>query len=107
LDPGTEEDATLVFVAIMDFIVIEDSKEFLGLIPEEEAYVEIKLRFSESLRIQRSRRKMTQSDAAKVLKLSQSRVAQMEAGDSSVSPDLLVRSILALVGSGNGLIQSF
>jgi hypothetical protein len=41
------------------------------------------------------------------LKLSQSRVAQMEAGDSSVSPDLLVRSILALVGSGNGLIQSF
>jgi hypothetical protein len=84
---------------------IGDSKEFLGLSPEEEAYVEIKLRLSESFRAHRLRRKMTQSDAAKLLKSSQSRVAKMEAGDSSVSLDLLVRSILALGVSGKGLIQ--
>jgi predicted XRE-type DNA-binding protein len=80
--------------------------EFLELSQEEEAYVEIKLRLSESFRSHRLRRKMTQSDAAKILKSSQSRVAKMEAGDSSVSLDLLVRSILALGVSGKVLIQS-
>jgi hypothetical protein len=35
-----------------------------------------------------------------------SRAAKIEAGDSSVSLDLLVRSILALGVSGKGLIQS-
>jgi transcriptional regulator with XRE-family HTH domain len=78
----------------------------LGLSPEEEAYVEIKLKLSESFREQRLRLKMTQSDAAKLLKSSQSRVAKMEAGDSSVSLDLLVRLILALGVSGKGLIRS-
>ena len=81
------------------------AKEFLGLSPEEEAYVEIKLRLSESFRTHRLRLRMTQSEAARLLKSSQSRVAKMEAGDSSVSLDLLVRSILALGGSGKGLIQ--
>jgi hypothetical protein len=85
---------------------IGDAKDFLGLTPAEEAYVEIKLRLSESFRAQRLRRKMTQLDVAKLLKSSQSRVAKMEAGDSSVSLDLLVRSILALGVSGKGLIQS-
>jgi hypothetical protein len=85
---------------------VGDAKDFLGLSAEEEAYVEIKLRLSESVRAQRLSRKMTQSDAARLLKSSQSRVAKMEAGDSSVSLDLLVRSILALGVSGKGLIQS-
>jgi hypothetical protein len=84
---------------------IGDAKKFLGLSPEEEVYVEIKLRLSESFRVHRLRRKMTQSDAAKLLKSSQSRVAKMEAGDSTVSLDLLVRSILALGVTGKGLIQ--
>jgi predicted XRE-type DNA-binding protein len=83
---------------------IGNGGEFLNLSPEEEAYVEIKLRLSSSLRAHRLRRKMTQSDVAKLLKSSQSRVAKMEAGDSSVSLDLLVRSILALGGSGKELL---
>ena len=85
---------------------IGDAKEFLGLSPEEEAYGEIKFRLSERFRAHRLRRKTTLSDAAKLLKSSPSRVAKMEAGDSSVSLDLLVRSILALGVSGKGLIQS-
>ena len=80
-------------------------KEFLGLSSEEEAYVEIKLRLSESFREHRLRRKMTQMDVAKVIKSSQSRVAKMEAGDGSVSLDLLVRSLLALGASSKGVIQ--
>jgi transcriptional regulator with XRE-family HTH domain len=39
---------------------------------------------------------MTQVAVAKKIKSSQSRVAKMEAGDPSVSIDLLVRSLLAL-----------
>jgi predicted XRE-type DNA-binding protein len=85
---------------------IGDAGEFLGLSPEEEAYVDIKLRLSESFRAHRLRLKMTQSEVAKLLKSSQSRVAKMEAGDRTVSLDLLVRSILALGGSGQGLVQS-
>jgi predicted XRE-type DNA-binding protein len=85
---------------------IGSAKEFLGLSPEEEAYVEIKLKLSETFREQGMQRKMTQSEAAKLLHSSQSRIAKMEAGDSSVSLDLLVRSILAFGVSGKGLIQS-
>ena len=85
---------------------IGDAGEFLGLSPEEEAYVDIKLRLSESFRAHRLRLKMTQSEAAKLLNSSQSRVAKMEAGDRTVSLDLLVRSILALGRSGQRLVRS-
>ena len=80
-------------------------KDFLGLSSEEEAYIEIKLRLAEDLRRQRLRRQMTQSDLAKKLKSSQSRVAKMEAGEGSVSLDLLVRSLLALGASSKNLIR--
>jgi ribosome-binding protein aMBF1 (putative translation factor) len=84
---------------------IGSAKEFLGLSAEEEAYIEIKLRLAESLREQRLRRQMTQSDLAKAIKSSQSRVAKMEAGEGSVSLDLLVRSLLALGASSKSLIR--
>ena len=84
---------------------IGSAKEFLGLSDEEEAYIEIKLRLSESFREYRLRRKMTQADAAKVIKSSQSRVAKMEAGDSTVSLDLLVRSLIALGASSGGVLK--
>ncbi|MEI2689609.1 MAG: helix-turn-helix transcriptional regulator [Anaerolineae bacterium] len=38
-------------------------------------------------------RQLTQTDLARLLKSSQSRVARMETGDPSVSLDLLVRSV--------------
>ena len=81
---------------------IGSSKEFLGLSDEEEAYIEIKLKLSESFRARRLQHKMTQADVAKVIKSSQSRVAKMEAGDSTVSLDLLVRSLIALGASSRG-----
>jgi ribosome-binding protein aMBF1 (putative translation factor) len=84
---------------------VGSAKDFLGLSSEEEAYIEIKLRLAEGLRDQRLRRQMTQSDLAKKLKSSQSRVAKMEAGESSVSLDLLVRSLLALGASSKNLIR--
>jgi predicted transcriptional regulator len=70
--------------------------EFLELSPEEEEYIELKLRLADGLRRRRTERQLTQGAAAKLLKSSQSRIAKMEAGDASVSLDLLIRSLLAL-----------
>ena len=75
---------------------IGDTKEFLGLSDEEAAYVELKIRLATSLRKLRERRQLTQADLAKLLRSSQSRLAKMEAADSSVSLDLLIRSLLSL-----------
>ena len=70
--------------------------EFLGLSGEEAAYVEIKLSLARVLKAQRIRRKLPQTELAKLIGSSQSRVAKMESGDPSVSTDLLLRSALAL-----------
>jgi ribosome-binding protein aMBF1 (putative translation factor) len=72
--------------------------DFLELSPEENAYVELKVRLSKELRQRRQKLGISQVEVAKKLQSSQSRVAKMEAGDPSVSIDLLVRSLLALGG---------
>ena len=73
---------------------VGSTAEFLQLSPQESAYVEIKLELAEKLREQRLKRKMSQSQLAKLVRSSQSRVAKMEAADPTVSLDLLVRSLL-------------
>ena len=70
--------------------------DFLELSTEEIAYIEIRLRLSESLRRRRKRRSLSQVELARLIKSSQSRVAKMEGGDPSVSLDLLIRSLLAI-----------
>jgi DNA-binding XRE family transcriptional regulator len=75
---------------------VGSAKEFLRLSDEEVTYVELKLALSRKLLDLRRRHRLTQIQAAKLLQSSQSRVAKMEAGDPSVSLDLLVRSLLAL-----------
>jgi len=79
--------------------------EFLGLTPEESEYIELKLKLAENLRKRRERRKLTQVELAKMVRSSQSRVAKMEAGDPSVSLDLLIRSLLALGASNRELAR--
>lgn len=85
---------------------IGDAVEFLDLTPEEAAYVELKIRLSETLRERRKRSKLTQTEVARLIKSSQSRVAKMEAGDPSVSIDLLIRSLLALGASEKDLANA-
>jgi len=72
------------------------AKDFLRLTEEEAAYIEVKLRLAASLRRRREHRRLTQAELAGLVKSSQSRIAKMEAGDSSVSLDLLIRSLLAI-----------
>ena len=75
------------------------TQEFLRLSAEEAAYIEVKVRLAVGLRERRRLRNLTQADLAKLLRSSQSRIAKMEAGDPSVSLDLLVRSLLTLGAS--------
>ena len=72
------------------------AEEFLGLSKEEAAFVEMKLALAESMRKRRQARRLTQTQLARKIGSSQSRVAKMEAADPSVSIDLLVRSLLAM-----------
>src|SRR5688572_9605678 len=80
--------------------------EFLELTQEESAYIEMKLALSNSLKKQRLKKKMSQVELAKAVKSSQSRIAKMEAGDPSVSIDLLMKSLLALGASRKQLAKT-
>ena len=85
---------------------IGSAEDFLDLSAEEAAYIELKLDLSRKLKAFRTMKKLTQADLARVVKSSQSRVAKMEAGDPSVSIDLLVKSLLALGVSKKELGQT-
>ncbi|HSN56960.1 MAG TPA: helix-turn-helix transcriptional regulator [Candidatus Sulfomarinibacteraceae bacterium] len=80
--------------------------EFLGLSPEESAYIDLKLRLSDSLRQRRQHQRLSQKELASRVESSQSRVAKMEAGDPSVSIDLLVKTLLALGASDKDLAEA-
>ena len=79
--------------------------EFLELTHEESVYVELRLRLSDALKERRKQMRMSQVITAAKLKSSQSRVAKMEANDPSVSLDLLIRSLIALGVSRQGLAR--
>ncbi len=70
--------------------------ELLGLSANEAAYVELKMALSAKLKERRMRKKLSQLQLAQIIRSSQSRIAKMEAGDPTVSIDLLVKSLLAL-----------
>ena len=82
---------------------IGTATEFLGLSPDEAAYVELRLRLADALKDRRLARGVTQVAMAKAIRSSQSRVAKMEAGDPSVTMDLLIRTLLALGTSAREL----
>jgi predicted XRE-type DNA-binding protein len=77
--------------------------EFLGLSEEEAGIVELRLELANAVKQERTRRRLSQQQLAKLLGSSQSRVAKIEAGDSSVSIDLMVRSLLRMGASRRDL----
>ena len=81
-------------------------QDFLGQSDAETALIEMKLAQTRTLRDRRQRRGVSQVELAKRLRSSQSRVAKMEAGDPSVSMDLLVSSLLVLGASSTDLARA-
>jgi predicted XRE-type DNA-binding protein len=74
-------------------------QEFLNLTDEDAAFIEIKVALAAALKERRLGQKLSQVEAAKLLRTSQSRVAKMEFADKTVTVDLLIRSILKLGGT--------
>ncbi len=73
-------------------------EEFLGLTPEESAYIELRLKLSEAVREFRQQKHLTQIQLAEMLQSSQKAVLPRSSkpADESVSLDLLIRSLLVL-----------
>ena len=80
-------------------------QDFLQLSDAEMEFIETRLAASRLLKATRQSRKLTQQVAASKLHTSQSRLAKMEAGDSSVSLDLLFRSLFSLGLSRRDLLK--
>lgn len=75
------------------------ASEFLELSEAEVMLVNMKLALARRIKALRQRKRMTQSDLAKLIGSSQSRVAKLESADRSVSMELLVRSLATLGAS--------
>ena len=75
---------------------VGDAADFLGLSPEEEALINMKVELSKQLVELRKKAGFSQDALAKMIGSSQSRVAKMEACDPSVSMDLMFKSAFAL-----------
>jgi len=71
-------------------------QDFIGLSDAEAAIIDLRLGLAESLRSLRQRVGLSQVELARRLGSSQSRIAKMEAGDASVSIELLLRALLCL-----------
>jgi transcriptional regulator with XRE-family HTH domain len=84
---------------------VGSAADFLELSREESVYVELKLRLSDALKQRRKQLGISQTATAIKLKSSQSRVAKMEANDPSVSLDLLIRALIELGCSRQGLAR--
>ena len=84
---------------------VSDAREFLGLSDEEAMLIELKLLMARSLKARRQGSHLSQEQLAKMLQSSQSRVAKMEAGDHSVSIELLLRALLRLGTTRNELAK--
>jgi DNA-binding XRE family transcriptional regulator len=72
------------------------AKDFLSLTDEDVEFIELHLSLAALLTKRRKSLGHTQTELADLIGSSQSRVAKMEAGDPSVSVDLLIRALLAL-----------
>jgi DNA-binding XRE family transcriptional regulator len=85
---------------------VSDTAHFLRLSPEEAALVEMRLALSRTLRERRIEAGLTQAALARQLGSSQSRVAKLEAGDPSVSLELLIRGLLAVGATRKDVAQA-
>ncbi len=84
---------------------VGSAEDFLDLTADEAAMVELRLKLADAVKLLRKDKRLTQTQLAKLMGSSQSRVAKLEAADDSVSLDLLIRSFLALGATTDDLAK--
>lgn len=70
--------------------------DFLGLTPEESAFIEFKLRMARKAREMRKAKSLTQQQMAELTGTDQARISRLENGHDSVSLDMIFQSLFAL-----------
>ena len=85
---------------------VGSASDFLELTPEEETYIELKLALCNSFKQLRVKKHLSQTEVAKMIKSSQSRVAKIEAGDPTVSIDLVIKSLLSMGAKNSDLVKA-
>lgn len=84
---------------------VGDAGDFLGISEEERNLVEARLALAIGFKTRRIELGLTQTEAAQRVGSSQSRVAKIEAADSTVSVDLLIRALFGLGVSRAGVAR--
>ncbi|MCX7183699.1 MAG: helix-turn-helix transcriptional regulator [Nitrosospira sp.] len=74
---------------------VGSAEHFLQLNEEEARLVALKLSLISAVKESRIKHRLSQIDLAQRMKSSQSRIVKIEAGDPSVSLDLIVRALIA------------
>jgi ribosome-binding protein aMBF1 (putative translation factor) len=74
---------------------VASADEFLALTPEESALVALRLSLADEVRRRRLRLHCSQTELARRIGSSQSRIAKLEAAESDVSLDLLFKALFA------------
>jgi len=78
---------------------VSNAATFLGLTAAEQRLLELKLTLADGVRQFRERKGLSQAALATQVGSSQSRIAKLEAADTSVSLDLMIRASI-MVGAG-------
>lgn len=76
--------------------VVSDASSFLNLSQEENEFIEFKIELANKVKELRNQKGLTQTEFAKAIGSSQSRIAKLEAADASVSTDLMLKSLFSL-----------
>jgi ribosome-binding protein aMBF1 (putative translation factor) len=85
---------------------VGSAAEFLELSPAEAALVDVRVRLGRALRSTRTALGLSQDALARRLKSSQSRVAKMEAGDATVTVDLILSGLFEVGATTRDVAQA-
>ena len=86
---------------------VGSARDFLNLSDEEVKLVELKLSLINAVKQARQKRGLSQIELAARMRSSQSRIAKIEAGDRTVSLDLIVRAFFATGATSQELQRAF
>lgn len=75
---------------------VGNASDFLGLSNEERAFIDLKIALTKRLKELRISQNISQESLAKKIKSSQSRISKIEACDTSVSLDLILKTMFSL-----------
>jgi predicted XRE-type DNA-binding protein len=83
-----------------------DVEELLDLSAEDLVIVEFRAALAVALQRARKRKKLTQEEAAEVIGTSQAQVSKMEAGQSSITIDRLIKALASLGVSRPAILRA-